>query len=45
MNEKRMKNQVQCGTTTKRLVDMRERPCPCNKGKDQLEKNILQKEN
>jgi len=40
-----MKNQVQCRTKTKRLVDMRERPFLCNKGNDQLEKNILQKKN
>ena len=38
-----MKNQVQRGTTTKRLVDMRERPCPCNKGKYQLEKPFFRK--
>jgi len=38
-----MKNQVQRGTTTKRLVDKRERPFLCNKGKDQLEKPFFKK--
>jgi len=38
-----MKNQVQRGTTTKRLVDKRERPFLCNKGKDQLEKPFFRK--
>ena len=37
------KNQVQRGTTTKRLVDKRERPCLCNKRKDQLEKPFFRK--
>ncbi len=38
-----MKNQVQRGTTTKRLVDKRERPFLCNKGKDQLETPFFRK--
>ena len=40
---KQIKNQVQCGTTTKRLVNMRERPFLCDKGKDQLEKTFFRK--
>ena len=39
----RNEKSVQRGTTTKRLVDMRERPFLCNKGKDQLENHSSEK--